>query len=131
MSSDLYLIINFCISTFVFISIVVGGKKNPKWKLKKNYKKSELNHYFMLNCRLIHTLFVLRSSNFIFCMYSGTCAMRHLSFPTSYDIRQKFMVPKYFLLTKIKPEYPDILNNPTYFPCHLACRIRQVPLYMY
>ena len=28
--------------------------------------------------------------------YSGTCAIRHPSFPTSCDIRQKFMVPKYF-----------------------------------
>jgi hypothetical protein len=29
-------------------------------------------------------------------IYSGTCAIRHLSFPTSCDIRQKLMVPKYF-----------------------------------
>ena len=28
--------------------------------------------------------------------YSGPCAIRHLSFLTSCDIRQKFMVPKYF-----------------------------------
>ena len=29
-------------------------------------------------------------------IYSGTCAIRHLSFPTSCDIRQKMLVPKYF-----------------------------------
>ena len=28
--------------------------------------------------------------------YSVACANRHLSFPTSCDIQQKFMVPKYF-----------------------------------
>ena len=28
--------------------------------------------------------------------YSGTCAIWHLHFPTLCDIRQKFMVPKYF-----------------------------------
>lgn len=40
MLSDLYLIINFCISTFVFISIVVGGKKKiPNENKKKTTKK--------------------------------------------------------------------------------------------
>jgi hypothetical protein len=33
------------------------------------------------------------------------------------------------LLTKIKPEYSDILYNPTHFPGPLVCQIRQVPLY--
>ena len=28
--------------------------------------------------------------------YSGTCAIRHLSFPTSCDFRQEFQVPKLF-----------------------------------
>jgi hypothetical protein len=28
-------------------------------------------------------------------MYNRTCAIRHLSFPTSCDIRQKIMLPKY------------------------------------
>ena len=28
--------------------------------------------------------------------YSATCAIRHLSFPTSCDIRQIFMVSRYF-----------------------------------
>ena len=28
--------------------------------------------------------------------YSATCTIQHLSFLTSCDIRQKFMVPKYF-----------------------------------
>jgi hypothetical protein len=36
--------------------------------------------------------------------------------------------PKVFLLTKIKPEYSNILYNPTHFPGPLMCRIRQVPL---
>ena len=38
--------------------------------------------------------------------------------------------PKVFLLTKIKPEYSNILYNPTHFPGPLVCRIRQVPLYI-
>ena len=29
-----------------------------------------------------------------------------------------------------KPEFSDILYNPTYFPGPLVCRIRQVPLYL-
>ena len=57
--------------------------------------------------------------------YSGTCAIRHLSFPTS----NKFYGLKVFLLTKIKPEYSNILYNPTNFSGPLVCRIRQVPLY--
>jgi hypothetical protein len=35
-----------------------------------------------------------------------------------------------FLLTKIRPEYLDILYNPTHFPGPLVCRIRQVPPYI-
>ena len=38
---------------------------------------------------------------------------------------------KVFLLTKIKPEYCDILYIPTHFPGLLVCRIRQVPLYKF
>ena len=34
--------------------------------------------------------------------------------------------PKVVLLTNIKPEYSDILYNPTHFPGPLVCRIRQV-----
>jgi hypothetical protein len=37
--------------------------------------------------------------------------------------------PKVFLLTKINPEYSDILYNLTHFPGPLVCRIRQVPMY--
>jgi hypothetical protein len=33
---------------------------------------------------------------------------------------------KVFLLTKIKPEYSDILYNLTHFLCLLVCQIRQV-----
>ena len=33
------------------------------------------------------------------------------------------------MLTKIKPEYSDILYNLTHFPGPLVCRIRQFPLY--
>ena len=32
--------------------------------------------------------------------YSATCAIQHLSFPTSCDIRKKIMVPKYICLLK-------------------------------
>ena len=39
--------------------------------------------------------------------------------------------PKVFVLTKIKPEYSDILYNPRHFPGPLVCWIRQVPLYIY
>ena len=38
----------------------------------------------------------------------------------------KIYGPKVFLLIKIKPEYSDILYNPTHFPGPLECRIRQV-----
>jgi hypothetical protein len=38
---------------------------------------------------------------------------------------------KVFLLTKIKPEYSDILYNPTQFRGLLVCGIRQVPQYYY
>ena len=61
--------------------------------------------------------------------YSGTGTIRLLSFATSYEIGQKIYGPKVFLLTKIKPEYSDILYNTTHFPGPFVCRIRQVPLY--
>ena len=48
-------------------------------------------------------------------MYSGICAIRHLSFPIFCDIRQIIYDPKVFLLAKIKPEYYNILYNPTHF----------------
>jgi hypothetical protein len=35
-------------------------------------------------------------SIYIYIVYSGTCAIRHLRFPTSCDFRQEFQVPKYF-----------------------------------
>jgi hypothetical protein len=38
--------------------------------------------------------------------------------------------PKVFLWTKIKPEYSDILYNPTHFSGPFVCWIRQVPLYL-
>ena len=68
----------------------------------------------VLVCSKIHCVWLI---------YSGTCAIWHLSFPSSCDIWQKFM------FTKIKPEYSDILPNPMHFPGPLVCRIRQVPLY--
>jgi len=37
--------------------------------------------------------------------------------------------PKVFLLAKIKPEYSDILYNPTNVLGLLVCWIRQLPLY--
>ena len=69
---------------------------------------------------------------------SRTCAIRHLSFqqdsrtcairdtwvfqhPVTSD---KIDGSKEFLLTKIKPEYSDILYNPTHFPGPLVCRIK-------
>jgi hypothetical protein len=39
--------------------------------------------------------------------------------------------PKVFLLTKIKPEYSNILYNPTHIPDTLVCRIGQVLLYLF
>ena len=41
----------------------------------------------------LFTLYVIQLSDRV---YSGTCAIRQLSFPTSCDIRQKFLVPKIF-----------------------------------
>ena len=38
--------------------------------------------------------------------------------------------PQVFLLTKIKPEYSNILYNPTHFPGPLVCQIRQILLYI-
>ena len=38
--------------------------------------------------------------------------------------------PKVVLLTKIKPEYSDIMSNPAHFPGPLVCRIIQVLLYV-
>ena len=48
----------------------------------------------------------------------------YIRIPSSFDIRQKFMV-----LAKIKPVYSDILYNPAYFHGPLVYWIRQVPLY--
>ena len=48
--------------------------------------------------------------------------------PEFSDILSQKYGLKVFLLTKIKPEYSDILYNPTHFPGPLVCRIRQVPL---
>jgi hypothetical protein len=48
--------------------------------------------------------------------YSRTCTIWHLSCPTSLWHPTKIYGPKVFLLTNIKPEYSDILYNPTYFP---------------
>jgi hypothetical protein len=59
-----------------------------------------------------------------FSRYSGTCAI-----PTPEFSDTKNFDPKVFLLTKIKPEYSDILYNLTHFPGPLVCQIRQVPLY--
>jgi hypothetical protein len=44
--------------------------------------------------------------------------------------QKKIYGPKVILFTKIKPEYSDILLNPTHFPGPLFCRIKQVPLYL-
>ena len=57
--------------------------------------------------------------------YTGTCAIRYLNFPTrSYG-------PIVFLLTEIKPEYSDMLYNPTHFSGSLVYWIRKTPLYIY
>jgi hypothetical protein len=37
--------------------------------------------------------------------------------------------PKVFLLTKIKPEYSDIMYKQIHLPDPLVCQIRQVPLF--
>jgi hypothetical protein len=38
--------------------------------------------------------------------------------------------PKEFMLTKVRPEYSNILYNSTHLPGPLVCWIRQVPLYI-
>jgi hypothetical protein len=52
----------------------------------------------------------------VVCLSSGTFAIRHLIFPTSWDIQQKFMVPKYFCLLN------ENLSNP------ISCTIRYISL---
>ena len=42
----------------------------------------------------------------------------------------KIYGPKVFLLSKIKPEYSNILHNPTHIPDPLVCRIGQLLLYL-
>ena len=51
---------------------------------------------------------------------TGNCAIGHLSVSTS----DKKLGSKEFLLTKIKPEYSDILYNPTHFSGSLVCWIK-------
>jgi hypothetical protein len=60
------------------------------------------------------------------CTSSTVCINlhRHLGFLTSCNMRQTFMVPKYFC------ENSDILYNPTHFTGPLVCPIRQAPLYI-
>ena len=52
--------------------------------------------------------------------FSGTCAIRHLGFPTSCDIQQKLMVPKYISSLKQNLSIPTFCRH---------VRFRQVPLY--
>ena len=63
-------------------------------------------------------------------IYSGTCAIRHLSFATSCDYSTTIYDLKVLLLTKLKPEYSDMLFNLTHFPGPLVYQIGQVQLYM-
>ena len=51
-------------------------------------------------------------------VYSGACPIQHLSFRHPVT-SQNIYGPKVFLLTKIKPEYSDILYNPDTFPWSL------------
>ena len=78
----------------------------------------------LLRCLVTHDLFlIIGKQKQLYCntvelVKSDTQVLWH---PT------KIYGPKVFLLTKIKPEYSDILCNPTHFPDP----IRQVPLYMF
>jgi len=54
---------------------------------------------------------------------SDTRVFRH-------PVPTKMYGPKVFQLTKIKPEYSNILYNQTFFPGPLVCRITQIPLYL-
>ena len=42
----------------------------------------------------------------------------------------KIYSPKVFLLTKLKPEYSDVLYHSTHFPGPLVCRMKQILLYL-
>ena len=60
-------------------------------------------------------------------IYSETCAILQLSFPTL-DKYLCLYGPKVSVFAQIKPEYSDILYNLTHFLGPLVCQIRQVPL---
>jgi len=63
-----------------------------------------------------------RARNTVELVQSNTWVFHHLWHST------KLYGPKLFLITKIKPEYSDILYNQTHFPGSLVCLIRQVSL---
>jgi hypothetical protein len=56
------------------------------------YSRVFENFQYMVTWRVKIT----REINLFICVYSGTCAIQYLSFPTSCDFRQEFQVPKYF-----------------------------------
>lgn len=47
-------------------------------------------------------------------IYSGTCSIWHLSFPTSCNIWQQFMVQKYFYWLKKTPSIPHPVQSDTF-----------------
>jgi hypothetical protein len=79
----------------------------------------------LLRCLVTHDLFlIIGKQKQLYCntvelVKSDTQVLWH---PT------KIYGPKVFLLTKLKPEYSDILYNPTHTPDPFVCRIRHVRL---
>ena len=75
---------------------------------------------------------LLKSDNakLLFTTNGNVCTVELVQSDTSFFWHPtKIYGPKVFLLTKIKPEFSDILRNPTHSPGPLLGRIRQVPLY--
>lgn len=123
--------------------VMTSGKNAPKLNKLQCIalkKKSLLEWFVSLTKRSEISRcvwFVYRNNNWNACnmfltqpffkfKYSGTSAIRNLSFPRH---PTKIYGSKVLLSTKIRPEYSDILYNPTHFPGPLVRQIRQVPLY--
>ena len=64
-----------------------------------------------------------------FWIYSGTCAIPTWFFLTTCEASDKNLWSQSILITKIKPEYSNILYNPTHFPGALVWWITKVPWY--
>ena len=82
-----------------------------------------MKYVFVLNTVLYTCLLSVISEQLI-------CPVYEKSLRFQAEKAYQLIGPKVFLLIKIRPEYSDILYNPTHFPGPLVCWIRQIPLYI-